>query len=330
MNTKIRRILLFITLAAFLLITPGVLCYSWGYTFDWESKKPVLTGGFYFKSQPDKAKIYLDGKFKKNTPALVKRLVPKEYQVTIKKQNYHLWQKNLKIEPELITEAKNILLIPKEIRSQLILPYLAKNLNLDQYISKDKEEFSYYLQKPSYIIYRVNQDDNSQEQLNLSPLPKEQNYQIISSQKQVALLSEQNELYLYNPEKRNFELISYGIQGAQFSNDGNKLLFYSNSEISVYYLKSDSSQPQKQSQNKELITRLSHEIKQAIWYQPTNYHILFLTKKGIQITELDDRYPRNTYLITKNQPQKIVCCSKEKEILLLYENRLEGLTIEEE
>ncbi len=332
MTTRTRRILLLIALITFLIITPGILCYSWGYAFDWENKKPVLTGGFYFKSQPAKAKIYIDNEFKKTTPNLIRRLVPREYQIKIEKTGYFPWQKNLKIEPELINEAKNILMIPLEINPQLVLTHLSDNFNLNQYLSDQlgqKEKTFYYLQKPSYIIYRVNDENYRQEQLNLSPLPKEKEYEIISSGNQVAVLNDQNELYLFNEKEQNFELIDQRTKGAQFSRDSNKLLFYSDSEISVYYLQDDSSQPQKKAGEKELITRLSQKIKQAVWYFPTNYHILFLTKDAVEIIELDSRPPINNHLITnKGEPEQIACCTKDKQIYLLYENRVESLTIE--
>ncbi|MBA7704743.1 hypothetical protein ES703_113561 [subsurface metagenome] len=40
--------------------------------------------------------------------------MPKTYEVEIKKQGYHTWQKNLEIRERQVTEAKNIVLIPEK------------------------------------------------------------------------------------------------------------------------------------------------------------------------------------------------------------------------
>ncbi len=329
MNQKRRRIFLCIALSFFLILTPCILCYSWGYTIDWENKRLALTGGFYFKSTPKKAEIYINDQFKKNTPALVKRLAPKKYQVEIKKENYYSWLKNLTIRAELITEARNILLIPKQIQTKKELTSLPVNFKLEEYLPQDKNQTTYYLQKQSGIIYKTDQENNFYEQINLSPLPKEQEYQLISQKDQIAALSEQGDLYLFNHQKQNFELISQDIKQAQFSQNQNKLLYYSNSEIWVYYLANDLTQPQKQAGEKELITRLSQEIKQAIWYFPTNYHILILLPDKLQITELDNRYPRNTYTLIKDSIQEIACHPEEKKIYLLFKDQLKTIQIEE-
>jgi len=89
-----------------------------GYRFDFDSKKIVQTGGFYFKVWPKSAQVYLDGKLKKKTDfffgsAFIENLLPKKYEIQIKKEGYHLWKKTLEIKEKLVTEAKNIILIPK-------------------------------------------------------------------------------------------------------------------------------------------------------------------------------------------------------------------------
>jgi hypothetical protein len=72
------------------LITPYIILYSQGYRIDWNSKKIIKTGGFYFKVWPKNVEIYLDGELKKRTDfifgqALVTTLLPKKYEVEIKK-----------------------------------------------------------------------------------------------------------------------------------------------------------------------------------------------------------------------------------------------------
>ena len=118
MLKKTRTILFFICLFLFFLIAPLVVFYSMGYRFDFDSKKIVQTGGFYFKVWPKSVQVYLDGELEKGTDfffgsALIENLLPKKYEVQIKKTGFYHWKKFLEIKEKQVTEAKNIILIPK-------------------------------------------------------------------------------------------------------------------------------------------------------------------------------------------------------------------------
>ncbi len=118
MTRKTRTILFFICLFLFLLIAPAVVFYSQGYRFDFEKKKVTQTGAFYFKVLPKSTQIYFDGKLKKKTDflfgsTLIENLLPKTYNIQIKKEGYISWEKTLEIKEKQVTEAKNIVLIPE-------------------------------------------------------------------------------------------------------------------------------------------------------------------------------------------------------------------------
>jgi len=120
MTRKTRTILFFICLFLFLLSALAVVFYSQGYRFDFEKKKVTQTGAFYFKVLPRSAQIYFDGKLKKETDfifgsALIKNLLPKTYNIQIKKEGYLTWEKTLEIKEKQVTEAKSIVLIPESL-----------------------------------------------------------------------------------------------------------------------------------------------------------------------------------------------------------------------
>ena len=125
MKKRTRSILFVICVILFLLIAPVVVLYSQGYRFDFQEKRVTQTGAFYFKVLPENAEIYINGKFKNTTSAftnssLIKNLVPRTYNVEIKKQGYHIWQKNLEVREKQVAEAKNIVLIPKNPNLNII------------------------------------------------------------------------------------------------------------------------------------------------------------------------------------------------------------------
>jgi len=322
MTFRIRRIILTGTILFFIVVAPTALLYSYGYSFDWQNKKVVLTGGFYFESLPKKADVYLDDKLKKETPVFIKRLLPKEYQVKITENGYHSWQKNLKIESKLVTVVKNILLIPLNPEIRIVDEALPIDFSLEEFIQTEKSNNVFYIQKPSYVLYKTDKENSFQEQISLTPLPIDHQYQIfISINEQIAVLDENKQLYLLNPEIKTFQLINQNVQGLQFSND-NKLLYFTPSELWVYYLNRENNQ-------QELITRLSQEIKQAIWYNKTNEHIIFSVGQNIKITELDGRNGRNTNDLIKLDFNRMAYSEKNKLLYLIKDKQLLSISLEE-
>ena len=125
MKKRTRTILFSLCTTFFLLAAPSVILYSQGYRFDFDNKKVVQTGAFYFKVFPKSAEIYLDVKLKKKTSALagsvlIENLLPKKYEIEIKKEGFCPWQKNLETKEKQVTEAKNIILFPEELNFTII------------------------------------------------------------------------------------------------------------------------------------------------------------------------------------------------------------------
>ena len=319
MNSKTRRIILCLVILFFIIATPTIILYSLGYSFDWQEKEIVLTGGLYVKSVPKKATIYINNKPKKETPAFIKRLSPKYYQIKVAKEGFHEWHKKLKIESKLVTEVKDIILIPINPEIKVINEKISDNFSLKEYVSIENNTSNniFYIHKPSYILYKTDETNSFQEQISLTPLPENQEYEIIvSNNQQIAILSDNNKLYIFNKETRDFELIKENVQQAQFSNDNQKLLYHTPNEIWVYDL-----------DNNKLITRLSQKIEQAIWYE-TNQHIIFLVNGKIKIVELDDRDERNIIDLIEIDTQEIAYSEKDQILYLTKNEKLIGISLE--
>ena len=119
MEKRTRTILFIICVVFFVLVAPSIILYSQGFRFNFETKKVTQTGALYFKVLPRSAEVYLNGKLKAKTSiitnsALIENLLPKTYQIEIKKEGYHPWQKNLTVKETQVTEAKNIILFPEK------------------------------------------------------------------------------------------------------------------------------------------------------------------------------------------------------------------------
>ena len=122
MTKKTRTAIFILFVFLFILGAPSVVFYSQGYRVDFNppagGKKLVQTGGLYFKVAPDHVDVYINGKLKKGTSiitnaAYIENLLPKNYDIEIKKVGYHPWKKTLEVKEREVTEAKNIILFPE-------------------------------------------------------------------------------------------------------------------------------------------------------------------------------------------------------------------------
>lgn len=107
---------LLIAIAIFVLGAPLLIAYSQGYRLG-SALSIIKTGGIYVHSEVANSDVYLDGKFLERNGAflrntLVQDLLPnKTYSVRVVKEGYHDWRKDLVILPNLVTEAR-VLMLP--------------------------------------------------------------------------------------------------------------------------------------------------------------------------------------------------------------------------
>lgn len=149
MTKRTRTVLFFILLALFLVAGPSTVLYSWGYRLDFEKKKITQTGALYFKVWPKSAQIYLDGKLTKRTDfffgaTLIENLLPKKYEVEIKKEGFRSWKKTLQIAEKQVIDAKNVVLIPEKPNFTIL--------------TKEVEDFFFSPDGKKIILVEKNQD----------------------------------------------------------------------------------------------------------------------------------------------------------------------------
>lgn len=152
-----------------------------------------------------------------------------------------------------------------------------------------------YYVRQNKIVYKANLDGKSEKQLSLSPINFLQNDDkmrlIAYDDERQALVSETGELYVHNKGETSGDTlrsISKDAKSVQFSNDGKKLLFWSDYEISVLYLRKWNVQPRREENEQQQIIRYSSPIKNVFWYRDYE-HIFFSTQNAVKIIELDSR-----------------------------------------
>lgn len=320
MTSQTRKILFFTFLLLFAVGTPLIILYSQGYYFDFDKKAFIKTGAIFLKTNPVKAKIFINGKFEKESgwlsgDFLIKNLKVKEYAVKAERDGFQSWQKTLKVEPGLVTEAKHILLLPLDPRRETVSAEEAFPSDSQKMPPEIKDALTvgviensiYYLDSKNGQLWRTDANQEKKEQVTFSPVPsfetatdwpKNFSYRLIISPKQkIALIENKTALYFLTGGGRSFQKLAEKAQNAEFSPDEQKLLYSSENELWVYFLSDILGQPQKKSGEQNLITRLSQKIGQIFWLSDSE-HVIFSiaadSENIIKISELDDRDQRNT------------------------------------
>lgn len=141
MEKRTRTIIFIACIFLFAVATPSIILYSQGYRFDFDppagGKKIVQTGALYLKVAPRSAEVYLNGRLKTRTSmitgsTLIENLLPKTYQVEVRKNGYIAWQKSLTIKESQAAEAKNIILFPENPN---FTPFNRETKNIEEIVS---------------------------------------------------------------------------------------------------------------------------------------------------------------------------------------------------
>lgn len=186
-----------------------------------------------------------------------------------------------------ITDSNNKILIAKDVQSYDI-----------------SGDYIYTFRVPSGIVEQTRLGDlENSIQITATPVSdvSNPNYSlIVYDDSRLALLNYQTgNLYTYiKGEKENFfQRLATNVRGAQFSNDGKKLLYWSDWEIFTYFTRKWESQPIREENTIINIGRFSQHISNVHWAQDYE-HVLFSVGSEIKMIELDQRERMVVTLLT--------------------------------
>jgi len=262
MTKKTRTGIFLLLFILFLIAAPITVLYSLGWRFDWESKKIIQPGMFYFKVWPRNTEVYLNGKLKKRTDIffgsiLIENLKSQNYNVEIKKEGYHSWQKILEISKRKVTEAKNIVLIPKNPGLSLI--------------SRNIDEFFFSPDKKKIILKENAAQEQKPDQWELKLFDTAENLK--------SHLVSQDDLKLgVLPPKGKEKLEKIELINLKFSFDSKKALIKVGAKERIYYCLLDLETSE--------ITNLGFlENVETVFFHPDKDKII--VKSGQKIKEID-------------------------------------------
>ncbi len=136
----------------------------------------------------------------------------------------------------------------------------------------------------------------------------------------LVLFTEDGSFFFYNDgdEDETFEKIGDRIIGAHFSNDGKKLLYWSNNELFTHFTRKWETQPIRTENEHTDIARFSQNIENVHWAK-TFEHIIFTLDNEIKVIELDHRDRRNMHTIMqlKSDDTQVVSNFADDELYLI-------------
>ncbi len=236
MTKKERSILFIIMLLLFLFLGPTLVLYSQGYRFDLESKRIVQSGALYFRASPRSVfvEVMTDDQSRvinRKTDfffgtLFIENLLPKTHHIKIQKENYHPWQKSIQIGERLVSEFKNITLIPKEAKIEIA--------------EKDIKELFYFPEKDKLIFLSNNNDlffhENKQDSQLIFSYNEKEEIEVIDLLKdsEKVLVKADDNYFLINGEDQESTLISLpdNIQKISMTEEG--VFFIKEGDLYLY------------------------------------------------------------------------------------------------
>lgn len=119
-SLKLRRGLYYLYVLLFLVTAPAVVLYTAGYRFDFRTQSLVKTGALSVTTVPRGAQLLLSGDAKlTKTPSLLKNVIPGTYELTLSKERYHSWQRQIQVNSRETTfiEDVNLFLVSESAGS---------------------------------------------------------------------------------------------------------------------------------------------------------------------------------------------------------------------
>jgi len=127
-------------------------------------------------------------------------------------------------------------------------------------------------------------------------------------------------LYQFNPDSKSFEKFFEPIKDLKISPDYKKIVYFSDYEIWILFLKEIGDQPQRKAGDKLFLIRLSEQIKDCFWFN-SNY-LVFNAGDKIKIAEIDDRDRINVADVAEFENPKIFWNKNDKKLYVLSDGNL--------
>ncbi len=275
MTRTTRRILFYCSITLFIGVSYIVLVYAQGYQYSFSEGKFIRSGALYVKANTS-ASVLLNGKVKDSTSLLgnsasIGGLLPGMYTISIQKEGWSLWQKKVTIKAGFVEDFSHIMLLPQT--------------------GQDKEN----VRKEIYdLLYPVVVSPSMSPSPSRSPSPTPKKTKPTPTPSPTPLPTPDTSKPYYIDKGSLYVNVSDGpalrIAGnvtAVESDDGQKLAWFSDGQIWVYWFNDSGYQPVHHAGDIALVAHFNYPIKAIHWFRG-NDHIA-LDAGGLKVIEIDTR-----------------------------------------
>ena len=190
---------------------------------------------------------------------------------------------------------------------------------------------AFYSQMPTELVFKSNLDGSGDRTQITNSFPQNLDQPneklIVYDDSRIIFINQNKDLFLYNEngDTKIFKKIAEGIEGIQFSDDGKKLLYWSNNEIFVYFLRDWNVQPLRLADENTSITRYAENITNIQWFKDYE-HVIFNVGGQFKIIELDPRDHRNVMDLPKSSATNPVSVYEHALGLFFFTNQKDNST----
>lgn len=329
MKRTTRRILFYVLALGFTVMGPLAVLSSLGYTFHPGTATFEITGGIFIKSGTPRASVFLDGGFVRETgfiigSTLLTDVSPGTHRVRLEKPDYRPWVKTVAVDSGAVREFRDVFLIPhlhgiatstsaelaaaratttpahavtRDTKGRLLI---AEN-GAKRLIAENVHSFGetpdavFFIEQNGFLARydaatrEITTIDRPGFFLDRGPA------RFVDGGNFLAVIDSSGGLFLYDRAAGTVRPAASGAKDAVFDADEEKLLIVKEQEIAVFWLADNDRQPFQKKGVVETVVREADPIKQAGWHAATDAHIVYRTRAGVFIAEIDTRGGGNVY-----------------------------------
>lgn len=98
----------------------SIVFYAQGYKFNFQTFSLVKTGLLYLDADTDATNIYINGELSSDKNPFTKNLLPGYYNISLQKPGFVSWDRNIKIEAEIVANFNKIILFRENVSPVLL------------------------------------------------------------------------------------------------------------------------------------------------------------------------------------------------------------------
>ena len=276
MTRTSRRILFYCAIAIFVGVSYIVLVYAQGYQYSFSEGRFIRSGALYVKANTS-ADVLLNGKLKTSTSLLsnsasIGGLAPATYVVSVQKAGWSSWQKKVTITAGFVEDFNHVMLLPQTGQDKENVKQEIHDLLYPPVASPSATPTP--TKSPSPTPKKTGKPSPTPSP---TPLP--------TPDMTKPYYMDKGSLYVTQPDGTAVRIA--GNVTAVASDDGQKLAWFSDGQLWVYWLTDTNYQPAHHAGDVALVAHFAYPIKAIHWFRD-NDHIA-LDAEGLKVIEIDTR-----------------------------------------